>query len=102
MNNKFNFYPVRMLGAVEENYIKFMGDNSSKIAREFLDAFREEYQKSTKHKVHAMIHIHAPNRVVIETVKYNINTSSYIDSTLWLFTKSGNGKYDWTIDRYRL
>ena len=77
--NKFRFKVSTMLEQVEDDYIKFVGDNYGVNRDEFLE----------------------PNRIIIQTSKYNTVAKEYKDHYLWIFTNKGDRKYDWDLNRFR-
>lgn len=101
--NKFRFKVSTMLEQVEDDYIKFVGDNYGVNRDEFLKDFKaklnlESYNVST---VHAELLEYEPNRIIIQTSKYNTIAKEYKDHYLWVFTNNGDRKYDWDLNRFR-
>lgn len=102
--NKFRFKVSTMLEQVEEDYIKFVGDNYGVNRDEFLKDFKaklnlESHFISTT--VHAELIEYEPNRIIIQTSKYNTIAKEYKDHYLWVFTSNGDKKYDWDLNRFR-
>lgn len=101
--NKFRFKVSTMLEQVEEDYIKFVGDNYGVNRDEFLKYFRaklnlESHQAFT---VHAELIEYEPNLIIIQTSKYNTIAKEYNNHFLWVFTSKGDKKYDWDLNRFR-
>ena len=77
--NKFRFKVSTMLEQVEDDYIKFVGDNYGVNRDEFLKDFKAKLNLESPHvsTVHAELIEYEPNRIIIQTSKYNtiaINT----------------------------
>lgn len=108
MKTKFIFKSLTMLQDVEDQYIKFIGDNidllndytgtNSKYM--MLKRFLELYQKSTKLKVHGEIIKFFPGLLIIQTSKY-VQNGEYKDYTLWIFTHNSPAKYDWSLQKIK-
>lgn len=103
MNNKFGFKVSTMLEQVEDSYIKFVGDNYGVNRDEFLKNFKAKLNSERPHKlttVHAELIEYEPNRIIIQTSKYNTLLNEYKDHYLWVFTNKGDKKYDWDLNRF--
>lgn len=102
MNNKFRFKVSTMLEQVEDNYIKFVGDNYGVNRDEFLKNFKAKLNlESRVFTVHAELIEYKPNHIILQTSKYNTVANEYQDHYLWVFTNNGDKKYDWDLNRFR-
>lgn len=101
--NKFRFKVSTMLEQVEDDYIKFVGDNYGVNRDEFLKDFKAKLNLESHHvsTVHAELIEYEPNRIIIQTSKYNTIAKEYKDHYLWVFTSNGDKKYDWDLIRFR-
>ena len=92
--NKFRFKVSTMLEQVEDDYIKFIGDNYGVNRDEFLKDFKAKLNLESHHvsTVHAEL---------LQTSKYNTISKEYKDHYLWVFTNKGDRKYDWDLNRFR-
>lgn len=91
-----------MLGAVEEIYLKFMGDTQNLSEEEFLKELKSLLNGTSKHTYHVNLFRRDKNKVIFETSKYIQGKGEYFDHKLWMFTKSTEGKYTWTLNRYSI
>lgn len=101
--NKFRFKVSTMLEQVEEDYIKFVGDNYGVNRDEFLKDFKNKLNLESHRAftVHAELIEYEPNRIIIQTSKYNTIAKEYNNHYLWVFTNKGDRKYDWDLNRFR-
>lgn len=97
--DKFKLTTSHMLEAVEDSYIKFMGDHWKDDDLE--SQFKELISKNTKHTVHARILDSYENLIIIETSKY-IMGKGFFDHQIWMFHKWMPGKYNIHITRYTI
>lgn len=103
MNKKYAFVTASMLGAVEESYIKFIGDNYSHNNDELIAKFKEMMNSSINSSTfHAQILDRTQDKVIIQSSKFNKRTNEYFDHQIWVFISTGISKYDWTLNRYRV
>lgn len=68
-----------MLEQVEDDYIKFVGDNYGVNRDEFLKDFKNKLNLESHHvsTVHAELLEYEPNRIIIQTSKYNTISKEY-------------------------
>ena len=101
--NKFRFKVSTMLEQVEEDYIKFVGDNYGVNRDEFLKDFRAKLKLESHHisTVHAEVSEYERNRIVSQSSKYNTIAKEYNNHHLWVFTSKGDKKYDWDLNRFQ-
>lgn len=102
MTKKFIVKPSPMLQAVEEIYLRLVGDYWGASDREFIKSLKEILNRTTRHTVHINLLVRNFNNVVFETSKYVQGTGEYMGHTLWIFHKEGEGKYSWTLNRYTI
>lgn len=101
-NNKFKFVTSTMFNQVEEDYIQFVGDNHQLKSEEFIKAFKAKLNSQSKvNRIHAEILKYRPNYIILQTSQFNPVAQEYKDHYLWVFTKTGEGKYNWSLNRYR-
>lgn len=101
-NKKYAFAQVSILGAVEENCIKFIGDNSDATDEVLITKFKDMWNTSKGSTFHAQILNRTQDKIIIQSSKFNKRTNEYNDHMIWVFINVGISKYDWTLNRYRV
>lgn len=99
---KFLLRPSTILNRVEEQYLKFIGDNCGASDSDLLNGFKNLVNSSPKHTVHAKILHHEEKAIILETSKYVQGTGTFMDHQVWIFTKASENTYSWTLKRYTI
>lgn len=107
MNNekKFLVRPSNISSLAYDSYIKFVGDNINLPNDKFINDFKSKFNlgiSRTSRVLHVEILDRNINTLILQTSTFNTITSNYLDHLMWVFIKTGEGKYEWTLNRYRL